>query len=217
MTEGTGGGALARTNEWTTTERPASWLDGLNAAQRQPGLHGEGPLLVAAGAGTGKTWTIACRVAHLLDAGMAPERILLLTFTRRAAREMLARAQRLTGRSSAGRVWGGTFHAVANRLLRRYGGPIGVRPDFTVLDQGDAADVMHLVRTDRGLGERARRFPRKDTLAAIYSRMVNAGLPLGRVLEDTFPWCREEAEDIGTVFRDYTERKRSQNVLDFDD
>src|SRR5437764_15431575 len=204
MTEGTGGGALARTNEWTTTERPASWLDGLNAAQRQPGLHGEGPLLVAAGAGTGKTWTIACRVAHLLDAGMAPERILLLTFTRRAAREMLARAQRLTGRSSAGRVWGGTFHAIANRLLRRFGAPIGVRPDFTVLDQADAADLMNLIRSDLGLAARTRRFPRKDTLAAIYSRTVNAGVPLGRVLSDSFPWCADEAEAIASIFRAYT-------------
>ena len=180
-------------------------------------MHGDGPLLVAAGAGTGKTWTIACRVARLLESGVAADRILLLTFTRRAAREMLARAQRLTGRASAGRVWGGTFHAIANRLLRRFGAPIGVVPDFTVLDQTDAADLMSLIRSDLGLAERTRRFPRKDTLAAIYSRMVNAGVPLGRVLAETFPWCADEAEGIASVFRAYTDGKRSQNVLDFDD
>jgi DNA helicase-2/ATP-dependent DNA helicase PcrA len=172
---------------------------------------------VAAGAGTGKTWTMACRVAHLLESGVPPERILLLTFTRRAAREMLARAARLTGRSSVGRVWGGTFHAVANRLLRQHGGPVGVRPDFTVLDQTDAADLMNLIRSDLGLAERTRRFPRKDVLAAIYSRVVNSGLPLGRVLEEGFPWCSDDAEDVASMFRAYTERKRGQNVLDFDD
>src|SRR5439155_17537252 len=217
--ERTGGEEASRsTEEFTTIEDgPASWVEGLNRAQRDAVMHGDGPLLVAAGAGTGKTWTIACRVARLLESGVPPDRILLLTFTRRAAREMLARARRLTGRTSAGRVWGGTFHAIANRRLRRFGAPIGVRPDFTVLDQADAADLMNLIRSDLGLAARTRRVPRKDPLPAIYSRMVNAGVPLGRVLSDSFPWCADEAEAIASIFRAYTERKRSQNVLDFDD
>jgi DNA helicase-2/ATP-dependent DNA helicase PcrA len=116
---------------------------------------------VVAGAGSGKTWTLACRVAHLVERGVPPERILLLTFTRRAAREMLGRAERLTGGRGLGRVWGGTFHASANRLLRSHGGALGLPPDFTVLDRTDTADLMDLIRSDLGLGEGERRFPRK--------------------------------------------------------
>src|SRR6266581_2459253 len=103
----------------------------LNEQQRAAVTHGEGPLLVVAGAGSGKTWTLACRVAHLIERGVAPQRILLLTFTRRAAREMLGRAARLATADATGKVWGGTFHAVANRLLRRHGRALGLRPDFT--------------------------------------------------------------------------------------
>src|SRR5712691_5849830 len=109
-------------------------FDDLNLEQRAAVLHGDGPLLIVAGAGTGKTSTLACRVAHLVERGVRPERILLLTFSRRAAREMLSRAERVTGLRDTGRVWGGTFHAVANRLLRLHGRPLGLRPDFTVLD-----------------------------------------------------------------------------------
>jgi DNA helicase-2/ATP-dependent DNA helicase PcrA len=193
-------------------------LDTLNASQREAATHGDGPLLVVAGAGTGKTLTLACRVAHLIDRGVAPQRILLLTFTRRAAREMLGRAQRMAGDGhGADKVWGGTFHAVANRLLRYYGRPIGIRPDFTVMDQSDAADLLNLIRAELGLGSGSRRFPRKDTLAAIYSRTVNAGIKLGRILERDFPWCSEELEGIRSIFQHYTGRKRRQNVLDYDD
>ena len=174
-------------------------------------------MLVVAGAGTGKTWTLACRVAHLIDSGVRPERLLLLTFTRRAAREMLARAGGLIGRDVLGKSWGGTFHAVGNRLLRLYGRPLGVRPDFTVMDQADAADLMDLIRGELGLGTGDRRFPRKDTLAAAYSRTVNARMKLGLVLERWFPWCAEEIEGVRMIFRSYVERKRAQNVLDYDD
>jgi DNA helicase-2/ATP-dependent DNA helicase PcrA len=192
-------------------------FDELNPAQRAAVLHGEGPLLIVAGAGTGKTMTLACRVAHLLDTGVRPERILLLTFSRRASREMLARAARATRGGEAGRVWGGTFHAVANRLLRLHGRALGLPPDFTVLDQADGADVMNLVREDLGLAARERRFPRKETLASIYSRTVNAGERLADVLKRHYPWCLDEAEGIREVFRAYTERKRQQHVLDYDD
>ncbi len=193
------------------------WIDELNAEQRAAVAHDEGPLLVVAGAGSGKTLTLACRVASLVDRGTRPERILLLTFTRRAARQMLARAEHMVGRRVGGSVWGGTFHAIGNRLLRLYGRGIGVSPDFTVLDQTDAADLLDLIRGEMGLGTGKRRFPRKDTLGAICSRTVNAGEKLATVVRRDFPWCEQEAEAIGSIFRRYVERKRAQNVLDYDD
>jgi DNA helicase-2/ATP-dependent DNA helicase PcrA len=190
----------------------------LNDSQREVVEHDHGPLLVVAGAGTGKTWTLACRLARLIERGVAPDRILLLTFTRRAAREMLSRAEKLLGDERAGgRVWGGTFHGVANRLLRLHGGAIGLRPDFTIVDQSDAADLMNLIRSDLGVAEGERRFPKKETLATIYSRTVNARVKLLEVLDSEFPWCRDDVEAIRSIFRSYTERKRRQNVLDFDD
>jgi DNA helicase-2/ATP-dependent DNA helicase PcrA len=192
-------------------------FDNLNAAQRSAATHGTGPLLIVAGAGTGKTMTLASRVAFLIDEGVRPERILLLTFSRRAAREMVSRAERLSGAKDAGRVWGGTFHAVANRLLRSAGRPLALHPDFTVLDQADGADVMNLIRDDLGFSARERRFPRKDTLAAIYSRTVNAGEKLGDVLARHYPWCLDETDGIREIFQAYTARKREQNVLDYDD
>jgi ATP-dependent DNA helicase UvrD/PcrA len=189
----------------------------LNEAQRRAATHGEGPLLIVAGAGTGKTTTLASRVAYLLAEGVRPERILLLTFSRRAAREMLSRAQRIAADGDAGRVWGGTFHAVANRLLRQAGRPLGLAPDFTVMDQADAADVLDLLREELGYASGQRRFPRKDTLAAIYSRTVNAGERLSEVTRRHHPWCLDDLEDIREIFRAYTERKRAQNLVDFDD
>jgi DNA helicase II / ATP-dependent DNA helicase PcrA len=188
----------------------------LNPEQQAAVGHGEGPLLIVAGAGSGKTMTLAARVASLIERGTRPERILLLTFSRRAAREMISRAARL-GTSETGRVWGGTFHAVGNRLLRLHGRALGLSPDFTVLDQADGADVMNLLRDELGYSARERRFPRKDTLAAIYSRTVNAGEPLTDVLKRRYPWCLDEAEGIREIFRAYTERKRQQHVLDYDD
>ncbi|HWL90234.1 MAG TPA: ATP-dependent helicase [Actinomycetota bacterium] len=191
-------------------------FENLNPEQQSAVRHGEGPLLIVAGAGSGKTMTLAARVASLIDRGTRPERILLLTFSRRAAREMVSRAARL-GTSDTGRVWGGTFHAVGNRLLRLHGRALGLSPDFTVLDQADGADVMNLLRDELGYSARERRFPRKDTLAAIYSRTVNAGERLADVLKRHYPWCLDEAEGIRDIFRAYTERKRQQHVLDYDD
>jgi DNA helicase II / ATP-dependent DNA helicase PcrA len=188
----------------------------LNPEQRSAVLHGEGPLLIVAGAGSGKTMTLAARVASLIQRGTRPERILLLTFSRRAAREMVTRAQHLVT-EDAGRVWGGTFHAIGNRLLRIHGRALGLSPDFTVLDQADGADVMNLLRDELGYSGRERRFPRKETLAAIYSRTVNAGERLADVLRRHYPWCLDEAEGVRDIFRAYTERKRRQHVLDYDD
>ncbi len=193
------------------------WLDDLNPQQRRAVTGGDGPLLVIAGAGTGKTKTLACRVAWLIHKGVDPDRILLLTFTRRAAAEMLKRAGQLVDASVVGRVWGGTFHAVANRLLRVYGQALELSPGFTIMDQSDAADMMNLLRSELGLAKGDKRFPRKETLAAIYSRSVNAREKLADTLEVFYPWCSHHKDDIARIFREYQDRKKQQNVLDYDD
>jgi DNA helicase-2/ATP-dependent DNA helicase PcrA len=189
----------------------------LDPQQLAAATHGDGPLLIVAGAGTGKTMTLVARVAFLLDRGVLPEQLLLLTFTRRAAREMLTRARQLSGRAEAARVRGGTFHSVANRLLRTVGRAVGLSPDFTVLDQSDAADVMDLIREEGGYATSERRFPRKQTLVAIYSRAVNEGSRLKDVIKRHYPWCLGNEDDIREIFEAYTRRKRELNVLDFDD
>jgi DNA helicase-2/ATP-dependent DNA helicase PcrA len=191
-------------------------FDDLNPEQRVAATHADGPLLIVAGAGTGKTTTLAARVACLLERGVRPERILLLTFSRRAAREMLLRAAH-HGDRDAERVWGGTFHAVANRLLRVHGRALGLAPAFTVLDQADGADVMNLLRDELGFASRDRRFPRKETLSQIHSRVVNAGEKLDAVVGRHYPWCIDEVEGIREIFRGYTVRKREQQTLDYDD
>jgi DNA helicase-2/ATP-dependent DNA helicase PcrA len=197
---------------------PERMFEDLNPRQRDAATHGDGPLLIVAGAGTGKTTTLAARVAWLVaERGVRPERIVLLTFSRRAAREMIARAERSTGARGAGRVWGGTFHAVANRLLRLHGRALGLSPSFTVLDQTDAGDVMNLLREELGFAARERRFPRKETLAGAYSRVVNAGEKLEDVLTRHYPWCVDELDPIREIFQAYVVRKRAQQVLDYDD
>jgi DNA helicase-2/ATP-dependent DNA helicase PcrA len=198
-----------------------SYLETLNEQQRAAATHPGGPLLVLAGAGTGKTTTLAARVAWLIGQGASPERVLLLTFTRRAAREMLTRARTYLGRSPhgrhAGRVVGGTFHSVAHRFVRRHAAALGLPTGFGVLDAGDAADLLDLVRQDAGVGQTGRRFPRKSTLLDIYSRTVNAHRPLREVLAEAFPWCERHGDDIAKLFVDYGARKRSLGVLDLDD
>ncbi len=193
------------------------WLNGLNDQQRVAVLHEEGPLLVIAGAGSGKTRTLASRVARLIEDGVPPERILLLTFTRRAAAEMLRRAGSLVDHTATGRVWGGTFHSIANRLLRRNATAVGLDDGFTVLDQSDVAGLFGLLRAELGFAEAKTRFPRKETIAAIYSRAVNAQEKLTQVLDERFPWCRDHSDELKELFRQYTARKRRHNVVDFDD
>jgi len=195
------------------------FLDELNPEQRRAVTHGTGPLLIVAGAGTGKTRTLAYRVAHLIATGTDPTRILLLTFTRRAAEEMLKRASSVVARgtTATGRVWGGTFHATANRLLRLYAKAAQLDRDFTVMDQGDAEDMMDLVRHDLGFASREKRFPRKATCLSIYSRSVNGAEELPVVLTRHFPWCAEWEEDLRALFREYVRRKQKRHVLDYDD
>ena len=191
----------------------------LNAAQQRAVTHGDGPLLVVAGAGTGKTTTLACRVAWLIAQGVPPPRILLLTFTRRAADTMLRRAASMarTQPAGGGHPWGGTFHAAANRLLRLHARAAGLDPDFTVIDASDAADLMHAVRQEKGLATKDRRFPRKGTCLAIYSRCVNARTPLNQTLREHFPWCEPWEKELKQLFDAYVDRKEAAGVLDYDD
>ena len=196
----------------------------LNPAQRAAAAHGDGPLLVIAGAGTGKTRTLIHRVAQLIARGVPPERILLLTFTRRAAQEMLQRVERLVG-SVSQRVHGGTFHATAHRLLRRYGQAAGIAQDFTIMDQGDAEDLMQLSRAALGLADQkrragdppTRRFAKKETLQAVYSRHVNTGLELEHILGRDYPHFAERVDDFKRVYADYVDRKAQRNLVDYDD
>ena len=197
-------------------ETPA-YLEGLNTEQRDAVVHGAGSMLIIAGAGTGKTRTLAARVAHLIERGVHPDRILLLTFTRRASAEMLRRAGALIEDRSAGKVWGGTFHSVANRLLRRYGNATGLLEGFTVIDKTDTESMFGMLRTEYGYGTTKTRFPRKETIASIYSRVVSSRIALSVTLKERFPWCGDHAEELTILFKAYTTRKREQNVIDYDD
>jgi len=199
-------------------------LAGLNPQQQAAVTHGRGPLLIVAGAGTGKTATLVHRVAWLIAQGTPPGRILLLTFTRRAAAEMLRRADgvmrdlpKSRGQSPSSRVWGGTFHAIATRLLRRHGKAIGLAEGFSIHDRGDSEDLMNVVRTGLGLAKTDRRFPKKGTCMAIYSRCVNSRMKLGPVLGKAFPWCRGWEKELKELFDAYVDRKEALGVLDYDD
>src|SRR5580658_9283678 len=189
----------------------------LNERQREAASFGDGPLRVIAGPGTGKTTTLTARVDILLGRGVTPERILLLTFTRRAAREIVGRVRALRGADQGRRVAGGTFHSVAHHTLRRHHAALGLPEGFGVLDRGDAADLMDLVRGEHGILSRERRLPKKDTLAALYSRTVNTGMQLADVMHETTPWCVESLEEVGSLFSAYVARKHSLGLLDFDD
>jgi DNA helicase-2/ATP-dependent DNA helicase PcrA len=207
-----------------------TYLDGLNTNQRAAVVHGVGdpapkPLLVIAGAGSGKTNTLAHRVAHLIAHGADPRRILLLTFSRRAASEMARRVERIAGRIlgiSTGAVsdaltWSGTFHGIGARLLREHAHQIGLDPAFTIHDREDSADLMNLVRHELKFSDTATRFPTKGTCLAIYSRVVNAQADLDEVLKTVFPWCALWSAELRTLFGAYVEAKQQQNVLDYDD
>jgi DNA helicase-2/ATP-dependent DNA helicase PcrA len=197
----------------------AAWLDGLNTEQQAAATYSGGQLLILAGAGTGKTTTLCARVAWLLGEGVPAERILLLTFTRRAAREMVERARGLAARVAphAGTVVGGTFHSIAHRMVRLHASSLGLQPGFGVLDAGDGADLLDYVREEKGYARSARRFPRAQTMLDIYSRTINAQTPLQEVLAESFPWCAEHREALAEIFRSYGARKRALGVIDLDD
>jgi len=189
----------------------------LNEAQRSAATFDGGPLRIIAGPGTGKTTTLTARVVNLLDQGVAPERILLLTFTRRAAQEMLSRVRLAAPGTGGARVAGGTFHSTAHVLLRRHHELLGLAEGFGVLDAADAADLLDSVKVAQHRSSSVRRFPKKATLAALYSKVVNTGQPLSAVLGHDAPWCSDQAEEIADLFHAYGTRKRELAVLDFDD
>lgn len=203
----------------------------LNDRQREAVTHGDSPLLIIAGAGTGKTTTLAHRVAYLMATGTDPSRILLLTFTRRAATEMLRRVDDIllacrhatgSGRKRRTRfgsrvVWGGTFHSVAARLLRQHGRLIGLDAEFTILDRSDAEDLLNVLRADLGLTKTETRFPLKGTCLDIYSRCMNTRQSLENVLKTAFPWCVDETDGLKQLFEAYGTRKESEGILDYDD
>ncbi len=209
------------------------YLEKLNPPQRRAVEHGvqenacapAAPLLVIAGAGSGKTNTLAHRVAHLVVNGADPRRILLMTFSRRAASEMTRRVERICTQAlgsnaaimSGALGWAGTFHGIGARLLRDYAEQIGLDPGFTIHDREDSADLMNLVRHQLGLSKTESRFPAKGTCLAIYSRAVNAELPLGEVLGGFYPWCAGWEKQLRELFAHYVEAKQTQNVLDYDD
>ena len=192
------------------------WKRHLNARQREAVTYGPGSLLIVAGAGTGKTATLAARVAKLIDDGVQPNRILLLTFTRRAAQELLARAAMLGDDAATAQVWGGTFHSVANRLLRIYGAGVGLDPAFTVIDQGDSIELFGMVRADLG-DTSTTRFPKKETIASIYDHVVGTQRKLDEVVRGEFPWVVPHLESLPNLFDQYTRRKRARHVLDYTD
>ncbi len=210
-----------------------AYLEKLNDAQRRAVTHGSdvpnggaaGPLLVIAGAGSGKTNTLAHRVAHLILSGADPRRILLMTFSRRAASEMGRRVERICkqvlGANGAimadALAWAGTFHGIGARLLRLHADQIGLDPDFTIHDREDSADLMNLVRHELGFSKTENRFPTKGTCLAIYSRAVNSETALDEVLKTAFPWCSSWEKQLRELFASYVDAKQAQNVLDYDD
>jgi ATP-dependent DNA helicase UvrD/PcrA len=209
----------------------APYLAKLNAEQRRAVEHGletlneTPPLLIIAGAGSGKTNTLANRVAHLIVSGADPRRMMLLTFSRRAAAEMQRRVERFTAQALGSKAaamadalnWSGTFHAVGARLLREYALDIGLNGSFTIHDREDSADLMNIVRHDLGFSQMENRLPMKGTCLSIYSRVINTEAPLDEVLGSFFPWCAEWEAELRKLFASYVEAKQKQNVLDYDD
>src|SRR6266550_3889448 len=210
-----------------------AYLESLNREQRRAVQHGVTekstapslPLLVIAGAGSGKTNTLAHRVAHLIVNGADPRRILLMTFSRRAASEMTKRVERIArkvmgdnaGVMTDALTWAGTFHGVGARILRDYADQIGLDPAFTIHDREDSADLMNLTRHELGFSRTESRFPTKGTCLAIYSRCVNAETEIEQVLGKSFPWCSGWAAELKQLFAAYVEAKQRQNILDYDD
>lgn len=212
------------------TETLEQVLAELNNQQRLAAEHGQGPLLIIAGAGTGKTTTLAHRVACRILDGIDPSRMMLLTFTRRASSEMLRRVDSIlhrlgkmesksgrTAASASQRMMGGTFHSVGTHLLRKHGRMIGLNPDFTILDRSDSEDLLNVVRTELNLSDSITRFPLKGTCMGIYSRCVNAQMKIDRVLTESFPWCIQHADGLKKLFKTYVDRKEQQSVMDYDD
>jgi DNA helicase-2/ATP-dependent DNA helicase PcrA len=188
----------------------------LNDEQRDVVLAGGGPILVIAGAGSGKTRTLVYRVSRLIESGHDPSRVLLLTFTNKAAREMLRRVEMLLSVDTR-RLMGGTFHSVGNRILRRFGSRLGLGANFSILDPEDAREMLEASTSDRNIPTLERRFPKGDVLLDLYSFTINTGRPFPEVLADQAPHFSELEAEIVSVFQRYRERKRQANACDYDD
>ena len=193
------------------------WDEGLDDAQMSVAAHGDTPLVVVAGAGTGKTRALISRVACLMDRAVGSDRILLLTFTRRAADDMLERAARLVRLRGAARPLGGTFHAVAHCYIGVYAESLGLSNGFSILDPSEACDLMDLMRGEHGLSGTEARLPRSATLVEIHSRCVNRGQRLAEVVATDYPWCEPHIEAMASLYREFANRKRRSSLLDFDD
>ncbi|MCP9453134.1 MAG: ATP-dependent helicase [Nitrospira sp.] len=207
---------LKRSTDQAPRRLMIDYAAALNPQQLAAVTAGDGPALVIAGAGSGKTRTLVYRVAYLIDSGVDPSNILLLTFTRKSAQEMLERAAELIGASTQ-RVCGGTFHSVANVLLRRYGRSIGVEPAFTILDRGDAEDLIGLCRTQLGFNEKTTRFPRKGTIMELFSKSENTLRSLEDVLLEEFPHFADHLKELTKLHHAYRVAKRQKQLLDYDD
>jgi len=190
--------------------------DELNSEQLEVVMAGDGPMLVIAGAGSGKTRALTYRVSRLIEDGIDPSEILLVTFTNKAAREMLSRVEQLVTIDTR-RIWGGTFHSIGNRLLRQHAEIIGYRPSFGILDSEDAKEMMESAISSLGIKTLEKRFPKGDVLLDIYSYLLNTRTPLELHLEDNYPHFALYRDEMVNVFRRYKDRKREANAMDFDD
>lgn len=193
-----------------------SWKEELNPAQLEAVLTQEGPVLVLAGAGTGKTKTIVSRLAHLVSSGIPASSILLLTFTRKAAREMILRASSI-GDSKCADVQGGTFHSFCSGVLRKFAPVLGISSDFTILDEADVLDVFQFLRNEKDFGKTKSRFPSNETLVSIHGEIQNTGKNLQAILEKDYPQFIQRFEDITLIFGEYKIYKSERSLLDYDD
>jgi DNA helicase-2/ATP-dependent DNA helicase PcrA len=193
-----------------------NYREALNEEQRAVVGAGAGPILVIAGAGSGKTRTVTYRVARLIEAGVAPGRIMLVTFTNRAAREMLGRVESLLGQDVR-RVWGGTFHSIANRILRRHAVSLGYENNYSILDSEDARDLIDACVDEAAIDTRARRFPKGEVLADMFSFATNTDTPLEQIIASKYPHFEPLTQQINRVDRLYQSRKLERNAMDYDD
>ncbi|MBW0434764.1 ATP-dependent helicase [Leptospira yasudae] len=193
-----------------------SWKEELNPAQLEAVLTQDGPVLVLAGAGTGKTKTIISRLAQLVSSGIPASSILLLTFTRKAAREMILRASSL-GDARCADVQGGTFHSFCSGVLRRFAPVLDLSSGFTILDDADSLDVFQFLRNEKDFGKTKTRFPSNETLVAIHSEIQNTGRSLQAILEKDYPIFNQRIQDVAQIFEDYKAYKKERSLLDYDD
>ena len=198
------------------SENSAISREALNEAQYAAVTHGEGPVLVIAGAGSGKTRTLVYRMAYLLEQGVAPESVLLLTFTRRAAQEMLWRATQISSQSCR-RVMGGTFHATSNMLLRQHGHQLGFGSGFTIIDRGDAEGIINLLKSSLGLAGAGKRFPSKRVIINLLSGSINKARPIEDLVFESYIHLPEFIDDFHTIRKHYNQFKLDHGLMDYDD